>query len=145
VKTVGMECGRNPVYFIWEAFRQPDLEGTVNLVDIMWSYFCRQLVSAPECLVNVKNDIVRFLRLRLRFPRCATLCLASSSGGWGRGLLLYCLTFLCPNLYIVGQSGGCHLQQHPISFSSESGNSPLSNTIPTVFSLSPQIASLHLS
>jgi hypothetical protein len=34
VKTVGMECARNPVLLVWEAIRQPDLEGTINLVDM---------------------------------------------------------------------------------------------------------------
>jgi hypothetical protein len=36
VKTVGMECSRNPVLLVWEAIRQSDLEGMINLVDILW-------------------------------------------------------------------------------------------------------------
>jgi hypothetical protein len=71
---------------------------------------CRRLVSAPKGLVNVKNDIVRLLRLGLRLPGRATLCLASSSRGWGGGLLLDRFTFLGPNLRIPGQSRGVHLR-----------------------------------
>jgi hypothetical protein len=108
-----MECARNHVLLIWEAIRQPDLEGTINLVDILWPCLRRQLVFVPEGLVNVKNDIVRLLRFGLRLPGRTTLYLASSSRGWGGGLFLDRFTFLGPNLHILGQSRRVHL--HPAS------------------------------
>jgi hypothetical protein len=37
---------------------ESDLEGAINLVDILRPGFRGQLVSAPEGLVNVENDIV---------------------------------------------------------------------------------------
>jgi hypothetical protein len=142
---VEMECAKNLVLLVWEEIRQPNLEGTINLVDILWPCFRQQLVSALEGLVNVKNDIVHFLRLGLRLLGRATLCLVSSSRGWGGGLLLYCFTFLGLISPLRANLAEVICAQQLINSSSDSGNSPSSKTIPTLFAFSPQITSLHLS
>ena len=104
VQTIGVEWNRNPVLLVREAVRQTDVEGSIYLLDISCLCLRRQLVSAPEGLVDVKNDIIGLLRLRPRLLGRAALCLASASRGGSCTLLPFPFCFLGSKLRILGQS-----------------------------------------
>jgi hypothetical protein len=142
---VGMECAKNLVLLVWEAICQPDLEGTVNLVDILWPCLVEGL--SPRLRASSMSRTTSSASFALAFDFLGVLLSASlpPAEDGAEAFFLTALHFLAPISAFRANLAEFIYAQHPIISSLDSGNSPSSKTIPTAFALSPQITSLHLS